>query len=98
MVLADPTQLVDKLRALPQGRRLLDALAGPPASPLIGSRNGPRRDGPIDGVFLVGGAVRDLLLDRVPRELDLAVEGKADAVADELRRRLGGRGRVHSRF
>jgi tRNA nucleotidyltransferase (CCA-adding enzyme) len=49
-------------------------------------------------VFLVGGAVRDLLLGFEPRELDLVVEGSGDRVADELRRRLGGFGRVHSRF
>lgn len=31
------------------------------------------------GTILVGGAVRDLLLDRHPRELDVVVEGKGDA-------------------
>jgi tRNA nucleotidyltransferase (CCA-adding enzyme) len=39
-------------------------------------------------VELVGGAVRDLLLDRTPRELDVVVGGDAAAVADELARRL----------
>ena len=34
-----------------------------------------------DGVHLVGGAVRDLLLERTPRELDLVVEGDVDAAA-----------------
>src|SRR4051812_241455 len=37
------------------------------------------------GVWVVGGAVRDVLLDREPRELDLVVEGDAIALA----RRLG---------
>jgi tRNA nucleotidyltransferase (CCA-adding enzyme) len=39
-------------------------------------------------VELVGGAVRDLLLGRVPRELDVVVSGDAAAFADELARRL----------
>ncbi len=46
------------------------------------------------GVWLVGGAVRDTLLDREPRELDVVVEG--DAVA--LARRLGEPVAVHERF
>ena len=49
---------------------------------------------PEDGVHLVGGAVRDLLLARLPRELDLVVEGDVDAVAS----RLGGTIRSHDRF
>jgi tRNA nucleotidyltransferase (CCA-adding enzyme) len=36
------------------------------------------------GAFLVGGAVRDLLLDRSPRELDVVVEGDAQALAAAL--------------
>jgi tRNA nucleotidyltransferase (CCA-adding enzyme) len=39
-------------------------------------------------VELVGGAVRDLLLGRTPRELDVVVGGEAAAFADELARRL----------
>jgi len=50
--------------------------------------------GPGDGVHLVGGAVRDLLLERAPRELDLVVEGDADAAAQ----RLGGEVTAHGRF
>jgi tRNA nucleotidyltransferase (CCA-adding enzyme) len=46
------------------------------------------------GLYVVGGAVRDLLLDREPRELDLVVEGDAAAVAA----RLGGALRAHDRF
>jgi len=46
------------------------------------------------GVHLVGGSVRDLLLGRSPRELDLVVEG--DAVA--LARRLDPAAVVHDRF
>jgi tRNA nucleotidyltransferase (CCA-adding enzyme) len=47
-----------------------------------------------DGVQLVGGAVRDLLLEREPRELDLVVEGDVDAAAA----RLGGEVTAHDRF
>jgi tRNA nucleotidyltransferase (CCA-adding enzyme) len=49
---------------------------------------------PGDGVHLVGGAVRDLLLERAPRELDLVVEGDVDAAAE----RLGGEVTAHDRF
>jgi tRNA nucleotidyltransferase (CCA-adding enzyme) len=47
-----------------------------------------------DGVHLVGGAVRDLLLGREPRELDVAVEGDVEPIA----RRLGAGATVHERF
>jgi tRNA nucleotidyltransferase (CCA-adding enzyme) len=45
-------------------------------------------------VHLVGGAVRDLLLGREPRELDVVVEGDIDPIA----RRLGAPSTVHARF
>ncbi|MCW3065804.1 MAG: Polynucleotide adenylyltransferase region, partial [Solirubrobacterales bacterium] len=66
--------LLDRLRALPGGSALLDAVADEP------------------GVHLVGGAVRDLLLERDPIDLDLVVEGAAVAVAvaERLAVRLGG--------
>ncbi len=47
-----------------------------------------------DGVFLVGGAVRDLLLGLEPAELDVVVEGDAVSVAREL----GGLVLAHDRF
>jgi tRNA nucleotidyltransferase (CCA-adding enzyme) len=50
------------------------------------------------GVHVVGGAVRDVLLDRVPRELDLLVEGDAVRVAQHAAARLGGVAMVHERF
>ena len=46
------------------------------------------------GVWVVGGAVRDALLGRDPRELDLLVEGDTAIVA----RRLGEPTAVHERF
>ena len=47
-----------------------------------------------DDVWLVGGAVRDALLGREPREVDLLVEGDAVALAMEV----GGVRAVHERF
>ncbi|HVR95973.1 MAG TPA: CBS domain-containing protein, partial [Thermoanaerobaculia bacterium] len=49
-------------------------------------------------VSLVGGLVRDLLLGRENRDLDLVVEGDGPAFARELAGRLGGRARVHQAF
>jgi tRNA nucleotidyltransferase (CCA-adding enzyme) len=48
--------------------------------------------------FLVGGAVRDLLLGRRTVDLDVAIEGDARAVARELAVRLGGEAVEHERF
>jgi len=48
----------------------------------------------VPGVWFVGGAVRDTLLGRVPRDLDLVVEGDAAAAAG----RLGEDAVVHDRF
>ncbi len=64
---------------------LLERLGRPPAVAAL--------DGE-DSVYVVGGAVRDLLLGREPRELDFVVEGDALAVA----RRIGGRVVAHERF
>src|SRR6476620_9669548 len=50
--------------------------------------------GPGDGVHLVGGAVRDLLLDRTPRELDVVADSDVDAAAA----RLEGERTAHDRF
>ncbi|MEA2294104.1 MAG: hypothetical protein QOE86_1743 [Solirubrobacteraceae bacterium] len=46
------------------------------------------------GVWVVGGAVRDALLGREPREYDVVVEGDALALA----RRIGGVEAIHERF
>jgi tRNA nucleotidyltransferase (CCA-adding enzyme) len=48
--------------------------------------------------FLVGGAVRDLLLERTPLDVDLAVEGDAEAVAERLAEALDGEMTAHERF
>jgi tRNA nucleotidyltransferase (CCA-adding enzyme) len=53
----------------------------------------------IQGVHVVGGAVRDLLLGREPRDLDLVAEADGPPVAAELARRLGAPPPVvHARF
>lgn len=49
-------------------------------------------------VYLVGGAVRDELLGRTPKEYDFVVEGDAIAVARRAAERLGGDLTVHERF
>lgn len=66
------------LRSSRAGARLLAALGAPEAPPAA----------------LVGGAVRDLLLGREPRELDVVVEGPLDPIAEAL----GGVRVDHDRF
>ena len=48
--------------------------------------------------WLVGGAVRDLMLGAPAVDLDVAVEGDAPAVAREAAARLGGQAVEHDRF
>lgn len=48
--------------------------------------------------FLVGGAVRDLLLGREPVDIDIAVEGDVAPVAERLAEALGGEVIAHERF
>lgn len=48
--------------------------------------------------YLVGGFVRDLLLDRPSLDFDIVVEGDAIALAKALARQHGGRITTHSRF
>ena len=57
----------------------------------------PALDG-LDPAWLVGGAVRDLLLWATTVDLDVAIEGDARAVARELAQRLGGTATEHERF
>ena len=68
---------------------LLDRLARLPCGRRLLDAAGGR-----EGVHLVGGAVRDLLLAREPRELDVVVEGDVGALA----RDLGSAAAVHDRF
>src|ERR1700710_1329424 len=54
----------------------------------------PGREAGGDPVYLVGGAVRDLLLGRGRADIDLVVEGDAAALAE----RLGAEVTSHERF
>jgi len=49
-------------------------------------------------VYLVGGFVRDLLLNQPNLDLDLVVEGNAIALAKHLAKKRGGRVHGHTRF
>ena len=52
----------------------------------------------VDGAWLVGGAVRDLLLGREVVDLDVVVEGDGVAAARAAAGALGGAAREHGRF
>lgn len=68
--------VLERLRELPGGPELLEVTAA------------THRQG--EQVELVGGAVRDILLGRPPRELDVVVSGGAHGFAAALARRLEG--------
>jgi tRNA nucleotidyltransferase (CCA-adding enzyme) len=51
-----------------------------------------------DGVYLVGGTVRDVLLGEESFDVDIAVEGDAITFAYALARALGGRATPHHKF
>jgi tRNA nucleotidyltransferase (CCA-adding enzyme) len=51
-----------------------------------------------EGVYLVGGAVRDLLMDEPSFDVDIAVEGDGIAFGQALARALGGRVVPHDKF
>ena len=52
----------------------------------------------VRGVYLVGGAVRDLLLGEPGFDVDIAVEGDGIAFAEDLAARLKGHVRPHEKF
>ncbi len=70
--------LIEAVRALPSGAELLARLP----------------EDLLPAVYLVGGSVRDLLLDGAPSDLDLVLEGPPASVA----KRLGWNLRSHDRF
>jgi tRNA nucleotidyltransferase (CCA-adding enzyme) len=53
---------------------------------------------PFEGVYLVGGAVRDVLMGEPNFDVDIAVEGDGIAFGHALAEALGGRVRPHDRF
>ncbi len=50
------------------------------------------------GLYVVGGFVRDLLLNQPNLDLDLVVEGDAIKLAEQLEKKFGGRVHGHTRF
>ncbi|HET8969407.1 MAG TPA: CBS domain-containing protein, partial [Gaiellaceae bacterium] len=78
------TSIAEELRSNPRLRQIADAVAQ------LGGR--------ADGVYLVGGTIRDLLLGEASFDVDIAVEGDAIAFAYGLAGALGGRATPHDRF
>lgn len=76
-----------------RGEAVLEALGGSSLGALVLDRAAER-----DGVHAVGGYVRDVLLGRPPREIDLVVEGDAGEFARDLAARMGGAALEHGRF
>jgi tRNA nucleotidyltransferase (CCA-adding enzyme) len=76
--------------------KLLSRLSAPMAAILTETIEAARRRGL--SLYLVGGGVRDLLLDRPHLDVDLAVEGDAASLAEELAAEVGARLTVHRRF
>ncbi|HSZ13780.1 MAG TPA: hypothetical protein VK790_07080 [Solirubrobacteraceae bacterium] len=72
---------------------VLQALAAQPGGPTLLELGRAR-----DDLALVGGAVRDLLLGRAPRELDVVVHAGAAELAHELAGSLGASVTAHERF
>lgn len=54
--------------------------------------------GEVDGVYVVGGVVRDLILDCEPGDIDLSVVGDAKVFAETLANRMGASNLVESQF
>ncbi|HUZ84997.1 MAG TPA: hypothetical protein VMU66_09900, partial [Gaiellales bacterium] len=79
-----PPDMSERLAAVPDADRLW------PAVRTVAAR--------FDGVYLVGGAVRDLLLGEPTIDLDLAVEGDGVEFARGLSRQLAGRMHAHEAF
>ena len=81
----EPTEsIVDELRSSSRLQRVADAVA--------------RLGDSAEGVFLVGGTVRDILLGEESFDIDIAVEGDAIAFAYALAKALDGRATPHRRF
>ncbi len=65
------------------------------ATVLVASETAARLQMPI---YFVGGMVRDLLLDKLPTDIDIVVEGDAIRLAKELSSLVGGEVHSHDRF
>jgi len=80
----------------PLVEKLLLRLSAPMAAVLTETTKAARRRRL--SLYLVGGSVRDLLLDRPHLDVDLAVEGDAPSLAEELAAAVEARLTVHHRF
>lgn len=78
--------LADKIDSLPPSLKATITVAGEMA----------KRRG--DGLYLVGGVVRDLLLGRATLDIDLVTECDAIGLAGEISRATGGKMTAHHRF
>ena len=76
--------------------KLLSRLSAPMAAILAETVKTARRRRL--SLYLVGGGVRDLLLDRPHLDVDLAVEGDAASLAEEVAAEVGARLAVHRPF
>ena len=76
--------------------KLLSRLSTPVAAILTETIKVAQRQGL--SLYLVGGGVRDLLLERAHLDVDLAVEGDAASLAEQMAAATGARLVVHRRF
>jgi tRNA nucleotidyltransferase (CCA-adding enzyme) len=76
--------IAGELKALPRLERAFAAIAAASEG--------------VEGVYLVGGTVRDILLGEASFDVDIAVEGDAIALARRIARELDGRTREHEKF
>jgi tRNA nucleotidyltransferase (CCA-adding enzyme) len=76
--------IAEQLRSTARLRAIVDAVAA------LGDR--------AEGVYLVGGTIRDILLGDESFDVDIAVEGDAISFAYELARILQGRATPHEKF
>jgi tRNA nucleotidyltransferase (CCA-adding enzyme) len=82
---AEPaSSIAEALRSAPRLRAMLQAVAELP--------------GGAEGVYVVGGTVRDILLGEESFDVDIAVEGDAIEFAYALAKSLGGRATPHRKF
>ena len=81
---ADGPSIADRLDALEELRPVFEAVQAV--------------SGPFEGVYLVGGAVRDILLGEPNFDVDIAVEGDGIAFGEALAEALRGRVVPHDRF
>jgi len=85
---------------MPQVTNLADKIEKRLPAELVGfiKQAGELADIREEKIYLVGGAVRDLLLDKTNLDIDLAVEGDAIALARELIKGKGGKITIHRQF